>query len=42
MNIAGITDSSRRVLGLMPHLENAIDPIAGGTSGRFMFESILG
>ncbi|MDI9409513.1 MAG: phosphoribosylformylglycinamidine synthase subunit PurQ [Candidatus Pacebacteria bacterium] len=41
LNIAGIIDSSRRVLGLMPHLENATDPLAGGIAGRAMFDSIL-
>ena len=38
-HIAGITNHNRRVLGLMPHLENATDPLAGGIDGRLLFES---
>ena len=39
-NIAGICDARRRVLGMMPHPENAVDPLLGMTDGRKMFESI--
>lgn len=39
-SIAGILDESRRVLGLMPHPENAIDPLLGSVDGRGMFESL--
>jgi phosphoribosylformylglycinamidine synthase subunit PurQ / glutaminase len=28
------------VLGLMPHPENLIDPLVGGTNGRGLFESV--
>jgi phosphoribosylformylglycinamidine synthase subunit PurQ / glutaminase len=28
------------VLGLMPHPENLVDPLVGGTDGRGMFESL--
>jgi phosphoribosylformylglycinamidine synthase I len=38
--IAGIYSPNLRVLGLMPHPENLIDPLAGGTDGLKMFESL--
>jgi len=40
--IAGIFNNSRTVLGLMPHLENAVDPLLGGTDGRGFFEGLVG
>ena len=40
--IAGIFNDSRIVLGLMPHLENATDPLLGGTDGRAFFEGLTG
>ena len=39
-NIAGIYNEKKTVLGLMPHPENATDPVCGGTDGRGLFESI--
>lgn len=39
--IAGITDASGRILGMMPHPENATDPLHGGTDGIGLFKSIL-
>jgi phosphoribosylformylglycinamidine synthase I len=39
-DIAGICSANRRVLGLMPHPENLVEEIAGGTDGRPMFESL--
>jgi phosphoribosylformylglycinamidine synthase len=39
-NIAGITDATGRILGLMPHPENACDPLLGSTDGRGLFESL--
>jgi len=30
-NIAGLYSSSRRILGMMPHPERAVDPRHGGT-----------
>jgi phosphoribosylformylglycinamidine synthase len=40
--IAGICNRGRTVLGLMPHPENATDPLAGGTDGRGLFEGLVG
>jgi phosphoribosylformylglycinamidine synthase len=38
--IAGILSEKRNVLGLMPHPENLIEPLQGGTDGRALFESL--
>lgn len=40
-NIAGITNQSHTVLGLMPHPERHIDPLQGGTDGKAMFNCLL-
>ena len=40
-NIAGITNESGRVLGLMPHPERLYEGALGGTDGRRVFESAL-
>jgi phosphoribosylformylglycinamidine synthase subunit PurQ / glutaminase len=40
-NIAGICNATGRILGLMPHPENAAEAALGSTDGRAMFESIL-
>ncbi len=40
-DIAGIYSPNRRVLGLMPHPENLIDGLTGGTDGLGMFQSLL-
>jgi phosphoribosylformylglycinamidine synthase subunit PurQ / glutaminase len=39
-DIAGIYSEGFNVLGLMPHPENLIDPLIGGTDGRGLFESL--
>ena len=40
-NIAGILNERGNVLGMMPHPENLIEPLHGGTDGRGLFESIV-
>ncbi len=40
-NIAGIVNEKGNVLGMMPHPENAIDPLHGGTEGQALFASIV-
>lgn len=40
-NIAGIADATGRIVGLMPHPENAAEAAQGSIDGRKMFESIL-
>jgi phosphoribosylformylglycinamidine synthase len=39
--IAGILSPDRRVLGLMPHPERAVDPAHGGTDGQRLFSGLL-
>ncbi len=38
--IAGLYSPNLRVLGMMPHPENLIDPLVGGTDGLPLFESL--
>jgi phosphoribosylformylglycinamidine synthase subunit PurQ / glutaminase len=38
--IAGIFNDAHRVLGLMPHPENATDPMLGGTDGAALFAGL--
>jgi phosphoribosylformylglycinamidine synthase subunit PurQ / glutaminase len=40
-NIAGIFNDSKTVLGMMPHPEDATDPILGGVDGRPLFEGLV-
>ena len=39
-DVAGVLSENRRVLGLMPHPERAVDPAHGGVGGRRLFESL--
>lgn len=38
--IAGIYSENLRVLGLMPHPEDLVDPLMGGTDGKPLFDSL--
>jgi len=40
-NIAGISDETGRILGMMPHPERLYEKALGGTDGRRLFESAL-
>ena len=40
-DIAGIFNEKRSVLGMMPHPENAVEPMHGSTDGKFLFDSIV-
>ena len=40
-NIAGILNERGNVLGMMPHPENLVEPLQGGTDGRGIFDSIV-
>ena len=40
-DIAGILNDAGNVLGMMPHPENLVEPIQGGTDGRGFFECVL-
>ncbi|MDD2878497.1 MAG: phosphoribosylformylglycinamidine synthase subunit PurQ [Acidiphilium sp.] len=39
-NIAGVLSPNLRVLGLMPHPENLVDPLMGGIDGKPLFDSL--
>ena len=39
-DIAGVLSPNRRVLGLMPHPERAVDPLHGGTDGVPLFAGL--
>lgn len=39
-DIAGVLNTKGNVLGMMPHPENLVDPLQGGTDGRTLFASI--
>lgn len=41
LNIAGITNKTRNVFGMMPHPERAVDADLYNTDGRILFESLL-
>ncbi len=38
--IAGVLSPNLRVMGLMPHPENGVDPLVGGTAGLPMFAGL--
>lgn len=40
-NIAGICNSKRNILGLMPHPERCTEQALGGVDGRVIWESVL-
>ena len=40
-NIAGILNSEKNILGMMPHPERLIDPLLSGEDGAIMFQSLL-
>ena len=39
-NIAGIMSGDSRVMGLMPHPEDLVDPLMGGTDGLPLFQGV--
>ncbi|WP_370161294.1 phosphoribosylformylglycinamidine synthase subunit PurQ [Limimaricola soesokkakensis] len=41
-DIAGVLSENRRVLGMMPHPERAVDAGHGGTDGRGLFDGRVG
>jgi phosphoribosylformylglycinamidine synthase subunit PurQ / glutaminase len=40
-NIAGVFNATKTVLGLMPHPEDATDPLLGGTDGQGLFAGLV-
>ncbi|SEW12398.1 phosphoribosylformylglycinamidine synthase subunit I [Cognatiyoonia koreensis] len=41
-DIAGVLSENRRVLGMMPHPERAVDDGHGGTDGQALFRGLIG
>ncbi len=41
LNIAGVTNASKNVFGMMPHPERAVDLLLKNTDGKLIFESLL-
>jgi|TARA_B110000438_G_scaffold276128_1_gene297624 phosphoribosylformylglycinamidine synthase len=41
LNIAGILNEQKNILGMMPHPERLIDPIMSGEDGSILFKSLL-
>jgi phosphoribosylformylglycinamidine synthase subunit PurQ / glutaminase len=41
-DIAGIVSENRRVLGMMPHPERAMDARLGGADGKALFAGLMG
>lgn len=41
-DIAGVLSENRRVLGMMPHPERALDAAMGGSDGRALFAALMG
>jgi len=39
--IAGIANASGNVMGLMPHPEEACDPLLGSVDGRTLFAALI-
>lgn len=39
-NIAGVFSDNRRILGLMPHPEDLVDPLMGGADGKPLFDAL--
>lgn len=40
-NIAGICNTQRNILGMMPHPERAVEKLIGSDDGKLIFESVL-
>ncbi len=40
-NIAGICNTQRNILGMMPHPERAVEDLIGSDDGKLIFESVL-
>ena len=40
-NIAGVTNATGTVVGMMPHPERALESLLGGSDGMVLFESLL-
>jgi len=41
LNIAGITNKNKNIIGMMPHPERCIESLLGGTDGSGVFQSLV-
>ncbi len=41
LNIAGIFNKEKNILGMMPHPERMIDPALSGEDGSIFFENLI-
>ncbi len=41
LDIAGVSNQDKNVMGLMPHPEHAVDPLTGSADGGRIFESLV-
>jgi phosphoribosylformylglycinamidine synthase len=39
-SIAGVLSPDLRILGMMPHPEDLVDPLMGGTDGKPLFDAL--
>ena len=42
LDIAGIFNKNKNILGMMPHPERMIDPFLSGEDGSLFFENLIG
>ena len=40
-HIAGVMNETGNVFGMMPHFENAVDPLVGTSDGRGLFRGLI-
>ena len=41
LNIAGIVNKKKNIIGMMPHPERCVENILGGTDGSGIFQSLI-
>lgn len=41
LNIAGVFNTKKNVLGMMPHPERHADPLTGGVDGKVLFDTLV-
>ncbi len=41
LNIAGITNKNKNIIGMMPHPERCIEELLGGSHGSLIFQSLI-
>jgi len=41
LNIAGITNKNKNIIGMMPHLERCVEELLGGSHGSLIFQSLI-